>query len=204
MRTHEVLRVDLKLRPKPAADVGRDHMDAVLLQSERVGDIAANVERRLRGNPDRQPAIRFRDGGIPGVILVAALGGVAWLIQRLEERLLGHAFIDDLVIGILLGMFLRVIWTPGERWSPGIGFSAKQVLELAVLLLGASVSFPLILKAGPALPAGIAIAAMAALGLGVDPRALRQVGRSVVLSVLLSLAILTLLSLGLIALFVKA
>jgi uncharacterized integral membrane protein (TIGR00698 family) len=44
---------------------------------------------------------------------------------------------------------------PGARFKAGIAFSAKQVLEVAVVLLGASVSLGAIVASGPALLAGI-------------------------------------------------
>jgi len=43
---------------------------------------------------------------------------------------------------------VRTAWTPGKTWKPGIDFSAKLLLEIAVVLLGASVSAATILSAG--------------------------------------------------------
>jgi uncharacterized integral membrane protein (TIGR00698 family) len=60
------------------------------------------------------------------------------------------------VLAILVGTAIRTAWTPTARWSAGIGFSAKILLELAVLLLGASVSVRAVLAAGPGLLGGIA------------------------------------------------
>ena len=58
-------------------------------------------------------------------------------------------------MAILLGVVIRTAWTPGERWHPGIAFSAKILLEIAVVLLGASVSAATVLALGPALLGGI-------------------------------------------------
>ena len=44
---------------------------------------------------------------------------------------------------------------PGERFRAGIAFSAKQLLEIAVTLLGASISLGAIVASGPALLTGI-------------------------------------------------
>ncbi|MBW3573154.1 MAG: putative sulfate exporter family transporter, partial [Gemmatimonadetes bacterium] len=52
---------------------------------------------------------------------------------------------------------------PGARWEPGIKLTAKQVLEVAIVLLGASVDLPLLLRAGA--PLVIAILAVVAVGL---------------------------------------
>jgi len=74
------------------------------------------------------------------------------------------------VLAILLGTLVRTLWTPGATWQPGIGFSAKLVLEVAVVLLGASVSAATILAAGPGLLAGIvaivAVAIVASYAIG--------------------------------------
>jgi uncharacterized integral membrane protein (TIGR00698 family) len=52
------------------------------------------------------------------------------------------------VLAILVGAAVRTAWTPGPRWKSGIDFSAKLLLEIAVVLLGASVSAATILAAG--------------------------------------------------------
>lgn len=92
----------------------------------------------------------------PGVLLSAVVGIVAFVLQQVETRLIGHALIESLVLAILLGTALRTAWVPSARWTAGIRFTAKELLELAVLLLGASLNLPLILEAGPALFVGIA------------------------------------------------
>ncbi|PNG24167.1 putative sulfate exporter family transporter, partial [Methylocella silvestris] len=56
-----------------------------------------------------------------------------------------------MVIAILLGMAIRTVWEPGARWKRGIAFSAKQLLEVAVMLLGASISITAIVASGPIL-----------------------------------------------------
>jgi uncharacterized integral membrane protein (TIGR00698 family) len=76
-------------------------------------------------------------------------------IAAVEERQLGHPVIEALVVAILIGMLLRSVWTPPAFLDAGIRFTAREVLELAVLLLGASVDLPLLLKAGPSLAIGI-------------------------------------------------
>ena len=47
------------------------------------------------------------------------------------------------------GAVVRTCWAPSPRWRPGIGFSAKMLLEIAVFLLGASISARSISAAGP-------------------------------------------------------
>lgn len=94
---------------------------------------------------------------LPGVALAVLVGGVAVALAAGEERLFGHPIIEGLVVAILLGMAIRTAWTPPETIDVGVRFTAKQVLEAAVFLLGASVDLPLLLRAGPALAVSIVL-----------------------------------------------
>ncbi len=92
----------------------------------------------------------------PGVALCASLTAIALAIQSAEEVLFGRSWLEALVIAILLGTAVRTMWTPGQRWANGIAFCAKTLLELAVVLLGATVSASMVFEAGLPLLAGIA------------------------------------------------
>ena len=83
-----------------------------------------------------------------GVALCAFVTLVAVTIQALEETLVGHPYVEAIVIAILLGTAIRTIWEPGRRWRAGIAFSAKQLLEVAVALLGTSLTFAAIAASG--------------------------------------------------------
>jgi uncharacterized integral membrane protein (TIGR00698 family) len=88
---------------------------------------------------------------VPGVALCVAVAGAGWALQQAELAASGRAWIEALVLAILVGAAVRTAWTPGPQWKPGIDFSAKLLLEIAVVLLGASVSAATILSAGWAL-----------------------------------------------------
>jgi uncharacterized integral membrane protein (TIGR00698 family) len=45
-------------------------------------------------------------------------------------------------------MAIRTAWQPSQQWLSGVAFSAKQLLEVAVMLLGASVSYAAIAASG--------------------------------------------------------
>lgn len=85
---------------------------------------------------------------VPGVLLCVLITVVSVGIQHLEEHAFGHPYVEALVIAILLGTAIRSVVTPSERWQSGIAFSAKQLLEIAVVLLGASISFAAIAASG--------------------------------------------------------
>lgn len=93
---------------------------------------------------------------LPGIALCVGVTLAAYLLEMAEAALTGKAWIEALVLAILLGTALRSIWAPPARWEAGIAFSAKYLLEIAVVLLGASVSGGMIAAVGPALLFGIA------------------------------------------------
>lgn len=101
---------------------------------------------------------------IPGIALCAAISAAAFGLQIVEEHWTGRAWLEALVIAILLGTLVRTLWTPGGRWVPGIGFSARTLLETAVMLLGASISFQAVLQAGLSLILGVAVVVALAIG----------------------------------------
>lgn len=103
---------------------------------------------------------------LPGLALCVAISVLAWVLAQGELALLGRAWIEALVLAILVGAVARTLWTPGTRFTEGISFSAKQVLEVAIVLLGLTLDVPLLLRAGPWLALGIVVAVAAALGTG--------------------------------------
>jgi uncharacterized integral membrane protein (TIGR00698 family) len=94
---------------------------------------------------------------LPGVALCVAITAVAKLIEQAEVGYAGHPYLEGLVVAILLGVLIRAFWAPGPLWKPGIAFSAKTLLEIAVVLLGASLSAVTVIALGPFLLVGIAI-----------------------------------------------
>jgi uncharacterized integral membrane protein (TIGR00698 family) len=101
---------------------------------------------------------------LPGVLLCAGVTALALTAQALELRGLGHPYVEALVLAILFGAVLRAVWTPVLGFQAGIAFSAKQLLELAVMLLGASLDLTLVTKSGLALLVVIVAVVLASLG----------------------------------------
>ncbi len=92
----------------------------------------------------------------PGLLLCAAVVVAAEILQAVETALFGRPWVESLVLAILIGTVVRSLWTPPKPYAAGIAFSAKMLLEIAVMLLGASLSLQAILAAGPLLLFGIA------------------------------------------------
>lgn len=111
--------------------------------------------------------MRLRSGGavdlLPGVLLCVAITVAASLVETVEADILGRAWLESLVLAILIGTALRTAWTPGKRWQAGIKFCAKTLLEVAVFLLGASISLQTILAVGGELVVGIAVVVAVAI-----------------------------------------
>ncbi len=139
-------------------------------------------------DPSRSLPATARDL-LPGMALVLALGVVAWIGQVAEAQVLGHAIIEALVLAILLGVVWRSVRGVSAAATPGVAFGAKQVLELAIVLLGASVDLPSLVKAGPLLLGAILLAVLVGITastllgrlMGLNPRlaTLVAVGNSI-------------------------
>jgi uncharacterized integral membrane protein (TIGR00698 family) len=134
--------------------------------------------------PATEPAASRLARLLPGVLLAASVGLAAFGIAVLEERVFGHPVVEGLVLAILLGMVVRTLWTPPEQVTAGVNFTARQILEVAVLLLGASVDLPLLLRAGPSLAVGIVL--LVVLGLAFSYGIGRAMGLPYKLAVLVA------------------
>jgi uncharacterized integral membrane protein (TIGR00698 family) len=145
------------------------------------------VPEQIRGSDGRRQgpgALRHILSLIPGILLCGGITIISLGVQNLEERVFDHPYIEALVIAILLGMVVRTAWQPSDRWRSGIAFSAKQLLEVAVMLLGASISFAAIAASGYLLIGAIAatVAIMLAVSFGLS----RILGLSTKLSILIA------------------
>lgn len=120
-------------------------------------------------NNRENPGIRSL---LPGVLASAAVSGLALAFERLELWLTGGAWIEALVLAILIGALCRLFLRRPEAFEPGVAFSAKYFLEVAIVLLGASVSAAAVMEMGLpligaiALVVGVALVASYAIGRG--------------------------------------
>ncbi len=107
---------------------------------------------------------------LPGTALSIVVTLAAVGLEYVEVHLFGRAWLESLVLAILIGTAVRSALRPDDRFSLGIRFSAKTLLEIAVVLLGASVSARAVMAAGPMLLFGIVgvviVAITASYGIG--------------------------------------
>ena len=106
----------------------------------------------------------------PGVMLCLLVTLAAIGRTSIERDVIGHVWLEPLVLAILLGAAVRTAWTPDARFKAGIDFSAKMLLEVAVVLLGASVSAATLSSLGVGFVLGIfalvALAIVVSFGVG--------------------------------------
>ena len=117
-------------------------------------------------------------------MLAVVVAGIAVVLGSVESRVLGHEWIEPLVLALLGGAVLRNVLRGHARFAPGASFAAKQVLEVGVALLGATVDIRQIVAAGPALIA--LVLAGVFLGIGVSYGACRLLGLTGVLAFLVA------------------
>jgi uncharacterized integral membrane protein (TIGR00698 family) len=88
------------------------------------------------------PASRLLRQRAPGVLLALAIGLLALLLGRWLPLIGGP------VIGIVLGILVRNLLSPGERYTPGIAFTGKKVLQWSIIALGFGLSLSQVAKTG--------------------------------------------------------
>ncbi|MCG1020210.1 YeiH family protein [Sutcliffiella horikoshii] len=79
---------------------------------------------------------------IPGIILVLSIAGIA--------KIFGHFFpsIGGVLFALLIGIILRNSLNIDEKYTEGIDLIVKKWLKVAIILLGATLSFRSILDIG--------------------------------------------------------
>lgn len=102
-------------------------------------------------------------GRVPGVALSVAIAVLATLGDVLERALGGTAWVEALVLAILLGAAVRLALPRPALFGSGIEFSAKYFLEIAIVLLGAGVSASALAAIGPGMLGAIALVVFCAL-----------------------------------------
>lgn len=121
---------------------------------------------------------------LPGLALAAGITLIAFACGALQERLLPYAVLEPLVLALLLGLAIRALWTPDGSLAPGIAWSSRGLLEIAIVILGATLDLRAIVDAGPKL--AIAVVTTVTVTLIVGIFIARSVGLSNRLAVLLA------------------
>ncbi|MFT4065572.1 MAG: putative sulfate exporter family transporter [Paraburkholderia sp.] len=103
-------------------------------------------------------------GSLAGLLLAAAIAGFALWLGRMVPVVGGP------VIGIVAGIIVRNVFSPGSRYDPGIRFASKHVLQWSIIALGAGLSLSQVARTGmhslAVTAVTITVAGVAAWGLG--------------------------------------
>jgi uncharacterized integral membrane protein (TIGR00698 family) len=92
---------------------------------------------------------------LPGLAVTLAVALAAKLVEHAERVLLGRGWVESLVFAILIGVVVRSVFGLAPRYFAGVRFCGKTVLEIAIVLLGGSISAQAIGSAGGGLIAAI-------------------------------------------------
>ena len=79
---------------------------------------------------------------IPGMFVCILIATLSYVLGTHFPVIGGPVF------GILIGMVIGSFWSPGIMFEPGIKYSAKYILQLAVIFLGFGLNLHVILETG--------------------------------------------------------
>ncbi len=83
----------------------------------------------------------------PGICLALVIAAIAKFLEAIEAKF-GAELIGASVIALFIGMIINHFWKPNHITMPGIKFTSKKVLKLAIILLGASLNIKTVLIVG--------------------------------------------------------
>ncbi len=81
-------------------------------------------------------------GLVPGLALAALIATIAYYLGKLTM------VVNDVMVAIVLGALTRNLSGIHELFKPGLSFSLKKVLRLAIILLGMQISFQQVVNTG--------------------------------------------------------
>lgn len=103
----------------------------------------------------------------PGLALASAITVVALVLGDIQDRLFDYVAFEPLVLALILGLLVRAMRPLPESTEPGIGFAAKQLLEFAIVLLGASLNLRELADAGTLILTAVLISVSLTLAMGI-------------------------------------
>jgi uncharacterized integral membrane protein (TIGR00698 family) len=102
---------------------------------------------------------------LPGLGAAVAVSLAAWAVEWAESAVLGAPYLDALVLAIVGGTLLHTVFGLAPRLLAGVRFAAKTVLEVAIVLLGGTISAQAVVASGSAMVGVVALVVMLALAL---------------------------------------
>jgi len=102
-------------------------------------------------------------GLVPGLGLALAVTALAVAGEWLEQQLLGTAHLDALVLAILAGTLIHTQFGLAPQFVAGVRFASRTVLEVAVVLLGGTISAAALAQSGLELVVAVALVVLLTL-----------------------------------------
>ncbi|WP_455475966.1 YeiH family protein [Bartonella sp. B17] len=90
--------------------------------------------------------ISFLHDFYPGILICLLISALAYGLETIEKLFFSEKWLESLVLAILLGSIIRSCFTLPIYFQKGIAFCTKIPLEIAIVLLGASISIKAILS----------------------------------------------------------
>ena len=101
---------------------------------------------------------------IPGLLMAAAVAGASFVVEALV-RSLTALVVSPLVIAVVIGATLSNLGLVPDACRIGLGFSARNLLRVGIVLLGLQLSFTKVLELGvPGLALVISVVAVTFFG----------------------------------------
>jgi uncharacterized integral membrane protein (TIGR00698 family) len=138
-----------------------------VIQSKSLIDLEKSIDWILQGAKPILASMKaqlYLHTLLPGLGLAVAVSVAALALERIETTATGRPWLEALVLAILIGTAIRTCWRLPTRFDAGVHCAAKTLLEAAVILMGATISFGAILAAGWPLLLGIAATVVLAIG----------------------------------------
>jgi len=102
---------------------------------------------------------------IPGIVACCGVTLCAMALQYAQRSISGSAWIDAISLSIILGTLFHTFFGLDRRLIEGIRFCAKTLLEIAIVLLGATISFAALQSAGYWMIASVAAIVLISLSI---------------------------------------
>lgn len=83
-------------------------------------------------------------GVVPGLVAAVIVAAAA----KLVEKVLPVHIIGASVIALFFGMIINAVRKPSAVFLPGLKFTSKKVLKLAIILLGAGLNVGIVINVG--------------------------------------------------------
>ena len=99
----------------------------------------------------------------PGLVLAVAVAALALAAEEFEHLLFGVRYVDGLVLAIIAGTLLHTGLGLAPRLACGVQFAARTLLEIAIVLLGGTISAGALAASGVGMIVAVGLVVMLTL-----------------------------------------